>query len=320
VKASDDYPCGIDITVEGPWLHTILFEIPLLEIVSEVYFRRTYPDLSWEEGDRRLAEKIRMLREEPTDGDLFISDFGSRRRFSKAWHEHMLREVKKGLGPMFTGTSNVMFAQKLGLIPHGTMAHEYLQAFQSLGPRLRDSQRYAFEMWAKEYRGDLGIALSDVYGIEPFLKDFDMYFCKLFDGVRHDSGDPMVWGERMIEHWKKNRCDPRSKTLVFSDALNIPRVIELYRHYHRRCRVAFGVGTNLTNDLGPGAAQHRAQDDRGRRPARRQDLRHAREGHVRRRELPQLPEARLRHGQGAGEVSASNARLRGTSRPKLPVN
>ncbi|MFU0841730.1 MAG: Nicotinate phosphoribosyltransferase [Burkholderia sp.] len=251
VKASDDYPCGIDITVEGPWLHTILFEIPLLEIVSEVYFRRTYPDLSWEEGDRRLAEKIRMLREEPTDGDLFISDFGSRRRFSKAWHEHMLREVKKGLGPMFTGTSNVMFAQKLGLIPHGTMAHEYLQAFQSLGPRLRDSQRYAFEMWAKEYRGDLGIALSDVYGIEPFLKDFDMYFCKLFDGVRHDSGDPMVWGERMIEHWKKNRCDPRSKTLVFSDALNIPRVIELYRHYHRRCRVAFGVGTNLTNDLGP---------------------------------------------------------------------
>ena len=100
---------------------------------------------------------------------------------------------------------------QLGLTPLGTMAHEYLQACQALGPRLRDSQKYAFEMWAKEYRGDLGIALSDVYGMKPFLLDFDMYFCKLFDGARHDSGNPFEWGEHLIEHYRKNRCDPKTR-------------------------------------------------------------------------------------------------------------
>ena len=118
------------------------------------------------------------------------------------------------------------------------------------GPRLRDSQIFGFEMWAKEYRGDLGIALSDVYGMNAFLRDFDMYFCKLFDGARHDSGDPFDWGERLIEHYEENRCDPRTKMLVFSDALDIPKVLQLYQRFRGRCQLAFGVGTNLTNDLG----------------------------------------------------------------------
>jgi nicotinate phosphoribosyltransferase len=139
---------------------------------------------------------------------------------------------------------------RLGLTPLGTMAHEYLQACQSLGPRLRDSQVFGFEMWAKEYRGDLGIALSDVYGIGAFLRDFDLYFCKLFDGARHDSGDPFAWGERVIEHYRNLRVDPRTKTLIFSDGLNVPRIIELYERFRGRCQLAFGIGTNLTNDLG----------------------------------------------------------------------
>ena len=253
VVESDDYPCGIDISIKGPWLHTILFEIPVLAIVNEVYFRRLYGDLDKSEGRRRLAEKIHLLLSEPNNGDLHISDYGTRRRFSRAWQEEVLLTLKKELGAMLSGTSNVLLAKKFGLIPLGTMAHEYLQACQALGPRLRDSQVYGFEMWAKEYRGDLGIALSDVYGMEPFLKDFDMYFCKLFDGARHDSGDPFVWGERMIEHWACNKCDPRSKSLIFSDALTIPRVIELYRRFHGRVGIGFGVGTNLMNDLGPTA-------------------------------------------------------------------
>lgn len=253
VVESDDYPCGIDISIKGPWLHTILFEIPVLAIVNEVYFRRLYGDLDKSEGRRRLAEKIHLLLSEPKNGDLHISDYGTRRRFSRAWQEEVLLTLKKELGPMLSGTSNVLLAKKFGLIPLGTMAHEYLQACQALGPRLRDSQVYGFEMWAKEYRGDLGIALSDVYGMEPFLKDFDMYFCKLFDGARHDSGDPFVWGERMIEHWACNKCDPRSKSLIFSDALTIPRVVELYRRFHGRVGIGFGVGTNLMNDLGPTA-------------------------------------------------------------------
>lgn len=251
VTPSDDYPCGIDIQVEGPWLHTILFEIPVLAIVNEVYFRNMYPGLDEAEGRRRLDEKIGMLLTEPENGDLHISDYGTRRRFSRDWQKTVLETLQARLGGIFTGTSNVMYAKEMGLTPHGTMAHEYLQACQALGPRLRDSQVYGFEMWAKEYRGDLGIALSDVYGMEPFLKDFDMYFCKLFDGARHDSGDPFVWGERMIEHWKENRCDPRTKSLVFSDALTIPRVIALYRRFHGRVKVAFGIGTNLMNDRGP---------------------------------------------------------------------
>jgi nicotinate phosphoribosyltransferase len=130
------------------------------------------------------------------------------------------------------------------------MAHEYLQACQALGPRLRDSQVFGFEMWAKEYRGDLGIALSDVYGMDAFLRDFDMYFCKLFDGARHDSGDPFRWGERLLAHYKQNRVDPLTKTLIFSDGLTVPRTIELYQQFRGRCLLAFGIGTNLTNDMG----------------------------------------------------------------------
>jgi nicotinate phosphoribosyltransferase len=243
----------IDIRIHGPWLHTILFEIPVLAIVNEVYFRNTQPVPDYVEGRQRLDIKIAQLQEDGLS-DLKIADYGSRRRFSKAWHEEVLRVLTSRLGSgatgRFAGTSNALFAMKLGLTPLGTMAHEYLQACQALGPRLRDSQVFGFETWAREYRGDLGIALSDVYGIEPFLRDFDMYFCKLFDGARHDSGDPFTWGERMIEHYKSNRVDPLTKTLIFSDGLTVPSTIELYQRFRGRCQLAFGIGTNLTNDLG----------------------------------------------------------------------
>ena len=243
----------IDIRIQGPWLHTILFEIPVLAIVNEVYFRNTQPVPDYVEGRQRLDTKIAQLQEADL-GDLKIADYGTRRRFSKAWHEEVLRVLTSRLGAgltgRFAGTSNALFAMKLGLTPLGTMAHEYLQACQALGPRLRDSQVFGFETWAREYRGDLGIALSDVYGIEPFLRDFDMYFCKLFDGARHDSGDPFTWGERMIEHYKSNRVDPLTKILIFSDGLTVPRTIELYQRFRGRCQLAFGIGTNLTNDLG----------------------------------------------------------------------
>jgi nicotinate phosphoribosyltransferase len=256
-------PSGeLDIRIQGPWLHTILFEIPVLAIVNEVYFRNTQrvPDLA--QGRRRLETKIAQLQGEHL-ADLKIADYGTRRRFSKDWHEEVLRTLVERLGavasppqpglarpPQFAGTSNVLYAMKLGLIPLGTMAHEYLQACQALGPRLRDSQVFGFDMWAKEYRGDLGIALSDVYGMSAFLRDFDLYFCKLFDGARHDSGDPFQWGERMIAHYVANRVDPRTKTLIFSDGLTVPRTIELYQQFRGRCQLAFGIGTNLTNDLG----------------------------------------------------------------------
>jgi nicotinate phosphoribosyltransferase len=247
-------PSGdLDISIHGPWLHTILFEIPVLAIVNEVYFRNTQKVPDFVEGRKRLEQKIEALHAERLS-DLKIADYGTRRRFSRAWHEELLRVLTAKLGTgahgQLAGTSNALFAMKLGLTPLGTMAHEYLQACQALGPRLRDSQVFGFETWAREYRGDLGIALSDVYGIEPFLRDFDMYFCKLFDGARHDSGDPFTWGERMIAHYRNNRVDPLTKILIFSDGLTVEKIIALYQQFRGRCQLAFGIGTNLTNDLG----------------------------------------------------------------------
>ncbi len=255
-------PSGeLEIAIIGPWLHTILFEIPVLAIVNEVYFRNTQKVPDFPEGRKRLDRKIEQLRSAGLS-DLKIADYGTRRRFSRAWHDEVLRVLvarlgtvqspdnSKGAPGQLAGTSNTLLAMKLGLTPLGTMAHEYLQASQALGPRLRDSQIFAFESWAREYRGDLGIALSDVYGMSAFLRDFDLYFCKLFDGARHDSGDPFQWGERMLAHYARNRVDPRTKTLIFSDSLTVPRTIELYQQFRGRCQLAFGIGTNLTNDLG----------------------------------------------------------------------
>ena len=247
-------PTGeIEVSIKGPWLHTILFEIPVLSIINEVYFRQTKKQPDYQEGRARLTTKIALLQADGMQA-LKIADYGTRRRFGKVWHEEVLLTLSSKLGAgasgQFAGTSNVLYAMKLGLTPLGTMAHEYLQACQALGPRLRDSQVFGFESWAKEYRGDLGIALSDVYGMSAFLRDFDMYFCKLFDGARHDSGDPFDWGERMIAHYLKSRVDPKTKTLIFSDGLTVPRTIELYRQFQGRCQLAFGIGTNLTNDLG----------------------------------------------------------------------
>ena len=243
-------PGEIDITIRGPWLHTILYEIPILAIVSELHFRRTQPRPDLAEGRRRLQAKIDLVRKVEPELGFKISDFGTRRRFSLAWHEEVLQTLKREVPQYFAGTSNVWLAMRNRLTPLGTMAHEYMQACQALGPRLRDSQTFAFDMWAKEYRGDLGIAIADTYGLQAFLRDFDMYFCKLFDGARHDSGDPFEWGEKMIAHYQRNRVDPGTKTLIFSDQLSFPLAIEIARRFHGRVRVSFGIGTNLTNDLG----------------------------------------------------------------------
>ncbi len=236
--------------IKGPWLHTILFEVPVLAIISEVYFKQHNHFEDVKVGQKRIAKKIAFVRKKAPKGHFFFSEFGTRRRYSFAWHEQVIKTLSEELGDYLIGTSNVYFAKQFNIRPNGTMAHEYLQACQALGPRLAYSQKYAFEMWAHEYRGDLGIALSDTYGLDAFLNDFDLYFCKLFDGARQDSGDPMIWGERVIEHYERMRVDPRTKTLVFSDKLDFNRAIELYERFKDRTKPLFGIGTNLTNDLG----------------------------------------------------------------------
>lgn len=244
----------LEIVAEGPQVHVMAFEIFVLAIVNELYFRRFDRTTAMAEGRRLLHRKVEDLkafaRLEPLRHPFEFFDFGVRRRFSGDWQREVNKTLKREVRTLFRGTSNVLLARDLDIVPIGTMAHEYLQSYQALGVRLRDHQKAALEDWVQEYRGDLGVALTDVVGMDAFLRDFDLYFAKLFDGLRHDSGDPFVWGEKALAHYAKLRVDPHTKRLVFSDGLNIPRAIELYRHFADRTQLGFGIGTNLTNDMG----------------------------------------------------------------------
>lgn len=243
----------LTVVARGPMVHVMAFEIFVLYIVNELYFRRLGgADAALAEARQRLQAKIALVRREAADlggaEPFVLTDFGLRRRYSGAWQEEVVRTLAEALPEHFRGTSNVYLAKKLGLVPIGTMAHEYLQAYQAFGFRLRDFQKAALEGWVQEYRGDLGIALTDVVGMGAFLRDFDLYFAKLFDGLRHDSGDPVAWGEQAIAHYRSLRIDPNTKRLVFSDGLDIPRALALYRHFKGRIQTSYGIGTDLTND------------------------------------------------------------------------
>ncbi len=244
----------LEIVARGPQVHVMAFEIHVLAIVNELYFRHVDQASALAEGRRRLAAKIERLREfgrEPPRRHPFeFFDFGVRRRFSAAWQREVVATLAREVPQWFKGTSNVLLARDLNLVPIGTMAHEFMQTYQALGVRLRDFQRAALEGWVQEYRGDLGVALTDVVGMDAFLADFDLYFAKLFDGLRHDSGDPYVWGEKALAHYAKLRIDANTKRLVFSDSLDFDKAFALYRHFADRTQLGFGIGTNITNDMG----------------------------------------------------------------------
>jgi nicotinate phosphoribosyltransferase len=243
------------VQVRGPQIHVMGFEIYVLAIINELYFRRFDGGAALAEGRRRLRAKIELLREFEAQRPALTHpfeffDFGLRRRFSGAWHDEVVSTLATELPRLFKGTSNVHLARKHGLVPIGTMAHEYLQTFQAVGVQLKRFQKQALESWVQEYRGDLGVALTDVVGMDAFLADFDLYFAKLFDGLRHDSGDPVVWGEKALAHYARLRVDPHTKRLVFSDGLDLPTALNLYRHFADRIQTGFGIGTNLSNDMG----------------------------------------------------------------------
>ncbi|KWQ04086.1 nicotinate phosphoribosyltransferase [Acinetobacter harbinensis] len=255
IQASIDAEGRLDIWVEGPMVQAMMFEIFVLAIVNELYFRRIRSDAVLLEGERRLQAKMLLLKQyqqqqNPNDPPFLVSDFGTRRRYSYEWQKHVIAEFHQAAPHIFRGTSNVLIAKELGITPIGTMAHEFLQAFQALDVRLRDFQKAALETWVQEYRGDLGIALTDVVGMDAFLRDFDLYFAKLFDGLRHDSGDPYEWGDKAYAHYKKLKVDSKSKMLTFSDGLNLEKAWDLHHYFKDRFQVSFGIGTNLTNDMG----------------------------------------------------------------------
>jgi len=240
----------INLRFEGPLLHVSLFEIYTLSIISELHTEFNCGGFDLSVARDRLASKIALLKSEGDLSDFHFMDFGTRRRASKAWQEEVLTTLKKELPDSFVGTSSVHFARTLTIPALGTMAHEWFQSWQAV-TRLADAQKAALEGWVREYRGQLGVALTDCYSMDSFVRDFnDPYFGKLYDGLRHDSGCPFIWGEKAIALYQSMDIDPLNKTLVFSDALDFPRMIEIWKRFRGRVKVSFGIGTNLMNDVG----------------------------------------------------------------------
>ncbi|MGE4405278.1 nicotinate phosphoribosyltransferase [Pseudomonas sp.] len=240
------------IHLRGPWLHVILFEVPLLATISEVRNRARYPTVTLEQAHDRLEEKFAWLRQQASTEELAtftLADFGTRRRFSFAVQRMVVAQLQQGFPGRFVGTSNVHLARTLGVRPMGTMAHEWIMAHQQLGPRLIDSQIAALDCWVREYRGALGIALTDCITMDAFLRDFDLFFAKLFDGLRHDSGDPLEWAEKAIAHYQRLGIDPMTRQLVFSDGLDFATALQIHRALAGRSNASFGIGTGLTCDI-----------------------------------------------------------------------
>jgi nicotinate phosphoribosyltransferase len=247
-----DAECGLAIETNGTWLNTSMYEIPTLAIVNEVYFRMAYDyDELMESFEEKLDAKIALLANGTYNIGAF-SEFGLRRRLSAEAQELAVLKLKEAnLGKSkFVGTSNVLLAKKLGVNPVGTMAHEWImcvgQGNHKHNPAY--SNWYALDYWVKEYGILNGTALTDAITTDCFLRDFQLTYSTLFSGVRHDSGDPIEWGEKMIEHYKSLGIDPTTKTLLFSDSLDFERANKIHAHFDGKAKVAFGIGTYIAND------------------------------------------------------------------------
>lgn len=244
----------LKIVIEGPLPNVIMFEVPTLAIVSQLYTDNNgVYGMNWlKEGRKRLDAKMEFLESNVhKDEDFSITDFGTRRRAHVDWHNAEIMRVKKRWPRFLTGTSNIMMAMRHKIPVRGTMAHFWIQIHQQLGTRLIDSQAAALQCWADEYRGELGIALSDTLGFDAFLKDFDRYFALLYDGCRQDSGNPYEWGEKLINHYNSLRVSSKTKDAVFSDGLTFQVALDLYRRFRPHFRsIGAGVGTYFTNDCG----------------------------------------------------------------------
>jgi nicotinate phosphoribosyltransferase len=249
---STDAECGLSIEAKGSWLNTSMYEIPTLAIVNEVYFRMAY---NYDELLQSFVEKLDKKISWLESGKMYLpafSEFGLRRRLSSEAQEIAVKRLSdaKYCSSTFIGTSNVFLAKKYGVTPVGTMAHEWImcvgQGNHKHNPAY--SNWYALESWVKEYGILNGIALTDTITTDCFLKDFQLTYSTLFSGVRHDSGDPKEWGDKMIAHYQSLGIDPMTKTLLFSDGLDFEKSDELFRYFNGRAKVAFGIGTYLSND------------------------------------------------------------------------
>ncbi|HGM7028201.1 TPA: nicotinate phosphoribosyltransferase [Serratia liquefaciens] len=247
----EDHAGKLHIRIAGPWREVIMWEVPLLAVISEVVHRHRSPEVTPEMAVAHLRSKLEHFKTMSADVDISrfkLMDFGTRRRFSQSVQQAIVSTLKDEF-PYLVGTSNYDLAHQLALAPVGTQAHEWFQAHQQISPVLANSQRAALQAWLDEYPDQLGIALTDCITMDAFLRDFGPQFAQRYQGLRHDSGDPFEWGEKAIAHYQKLGIDPMSKTLVFSDNLDLDKAMALYRRFYQRVNLVFGIGTRLTCDI-----------------------------------------------------------------------
>jgi nicotinate phosphoribosyltransferase len=238
----------LSVVMEGPWYRTILWEVPLMALISELWYQLRGVGVSEDDEaliEQRTREKIELYRQH----GLKIAEFGTRRRFSFAVHDRVVEALRHYGGEAFSGTSNVLLAMRHGVKPIGTHAHEWFM-FHGARFGFKMANSLALEHWVDVYRGDLGIALTDTFTTRAFFESFDKKFAKLFDGVRHDSGDPIEFADATIAHYQRLGINPLSKTIIFSDALTPEKVERIRAFCQGRIGMAFGIGTNFTNDIG----------------------------------------------------------------------
>ncbi|WP_131537949.1 nicotinate phosphoribosyltransferase [Pedobacter nototheniae] len=236
----------IEVRIEGLWYRTILWEVPLMSLISELYYVLKGLDRI---SNEEIIEKTRNKIENYRNLGVTVAEFGTRRRHSYQVHRLVVESLMKYGNSSFIGTSNVHLAMMYKTKPIGTHAHEWFM-FHAARYGFKMANATGLQHWVEVYRGDLGIALSDTYTTDVFFKQFDKMFSKLFDGVRHDSGDPLVFADKVISHYKSMGIDPLSKTIIFSDALNYNKVEHILNHCKGKIGMSFGIGTNLTNDVG----------------------------------------------------------------------
>jgi len=236
------------LSISGPWERTILWEVPLMALISEIYFSTVDMKVNVRSQSalvdvkRKAIEKAQRL----TNAACQWADFGTRRRRSYGVQKEVVEAMRTSVG--FIGTSNVALAKRVCRAPIGTMAHEWFMGVSVL-ESLRHANRFALQKWAETYKGNLGIALTDTFGTRAFFADFDLASAKLYDGVRHDSGDPYNFANAAIAHYDTLGIDPRSKTIVFSDGLDVGEAIAIKNNFESEIKVAFGIGTHFTNDF-----------------------------------------------------------------------
>ncbi|WP_251977955.1 nicotinate phosphoribosyltransferase [Salinicola avicenniae] len=237
---------ALSVVIEGLWYRTILWEVPLMALISELWYRLRGIERT---ADDTVAQRTREKIEHYRRLGLKIAEFGTRRRFSFDVHDRVVGALRQYGGNAFSGTSNVLLAMRHGVKPIGTHAHEWFM-FHGARFGFKMANSLALEHWVDVYRGDLGIALTDTFTSRAFFESFDKKFAKLFDGVRHDSADPLDFAASTIAHYERLGIDPRSKTIIFSDALTPERVERIQTFCQGRIGMAFGIGTNFTNDVG----------------------------------------------------------------------